>query len=214
LQAVTSAQVTESHDYNALWLWVKAHRAEVASLAEAQLGIQSAGMNLSLQSPSLKVTEKIPDRPSGSSVLKSALQYAHTSDTPSPPKLSLYDGLTPTPFPTQTAQLSALPVSSPVLADKQSAGMNLSLQSPSLKVTDKTPDNTSGSSVLKSALQYAHTPDTPSPPKLSLHDGLTPTPFLTQPTQLSALPVSSPALALSPACQCEFETLFFYTLPI
>jgi hypothetical protein len=135
LQPVTSAQVAESQNYNALWLWVKAHRAEVASLAEAQLGIQSAGMNLSLQSPSLELL-------------------------------------------------------------------------------DKTPDKTPGSSVLKSALQYAHTPDTPSPPKFSLRDGLTPTTFLNQPTQLSALPVSSPASALSPACQCEFETFFFYTLPI
>ena len=213
MQAVTSAPVAESQNYNALWLWVKAHRAEVASLAEAELGIQSAGMILSLQSPSLKVTENIPDRPSGSSVLKSALQYAHTPDTPSPPKFSLRDGLTPTTFLTQPTQLSALPLSS-VLADKQSAGMNLSLQSPSLELLDKTPDKTPGSSVLKSALQYAHTPDTPSPPKFSLRDGLTPTTFLTQPTQLSALPLSSPALALSPACQCEFERFFFYTLPI
>jgi len=116
IQTVTSTQVPESQDYNALWLWVKAHRAEVATLAEAQLCRRSLGFSVSFQSPSLDVPEKTPDKPSGIGLLKTSLQCAPTSDTSSPPKCSVHDVLTPTTFQTPPTQLPVLPVSSPTLA--------------------------------------------------------------------------------------------------
>ena len=97
LQPGTSALVTASHDYKALWLWVKAHRAEVASLAEAQLGGQIAEVPFSLQSPCLKVPVN---------VLNSVLE---SPPTPPPPTLSTHDGSSPGPvsqfkFQTQPTQ--------------------------------------------------------------------------------------------------------------
>ena len=86
LQPGTSAQVTASHDYKALWLWVKAHRAEVASLAEAQLGGQIAELPCSLQSPCLKVPLNVLNLS-----LESPL-------TPPPPTLSTHDGSSPDPI--------------------------------------------------------------------------------------------------------------------
>ena len=55
IQPVMLTQVASSPDDKALWLWVKAHRPEVASFAEAQQCGNSTGSTLSLQSQPIQV---------------------------------------------------------------------------------------------------------------------------------------------------------------
>jgi len=92
-----SALVSASHDYKSLWLWVKTHRSEVASLAEAQIGGHVAEFPFSLQTPNLKVPKASTTKSSDINELKMLLDSPPSPLTPTPSKSSKHDGLSQDP---------------------------------------------------------------------------------------------------------------------
>ena len=124
LQPGTSASVTASHDYKALWLWVKAHRAEVASLAEAQLGGHVAEFPFSLQTPNLEVPKTGNTKSSDINEPKLLLDSPPSPLTPTPLKSSKHDGLSQDPifqsqFPTQPTQMRDPHVADPSIQERR-----------------------------------------------------------------------------------------------
>ena len=122
-----SGLANESPDFRALWLWVKAHRAEVALLAEAQLNFQSSELQLSCSS--LQMSANITGNTFESNVPTSSLCSTiqpKTSISPhrsKPAELSqnsFSQSMVQTP-PTQQADLPLSSLTSPLLTLSKSS---------------------------------------------------------------------------------------------